>query len=169
MTGEYPVGTFVEDGRRYQVRLEARIEPAQLRATGATIDHEPIPADAVEFAISGSVYYAKSDGTRDRRYADCLSCGQVIDDLRKIKSPRAQHIADLWERWHLNGMRPNCAHMGHQTYTPGLACPAGLPLPQPDDNVSRRPAVYTSGSAWLFEPIPAEVLAELRQLFPNAG
>ena len=54
------------------------------------------------------------------------------------------------ERWHLNGMRANCAHFADQTYHPGEACAE---------------TGYQSGSAWLFEPVPPEVLAELRRLF----
>ena len=195
MRQDYPFGTFTENGRRYQVALEARIEtiPAELRATGRTIHHEPIPADALEVAISGTTYYAKRDGTRDRRYTDCAGCGQIVDDLRKVPGPRAQRIADLWTRWHLNGMRANCAHMPDQTYTPGRTCyrvpgchpyrEAPLVGPQPVTNraalrgrtcadcgaAAPAPAHgYRSGTAWLYEPIPADVLAELRAYFPNA-
>jgi hypothetical protein len=187
---DYPFGTFNENGRRYQVRLECRIEPAQLRATGRTIDHGPIPADAVEIAITGTVWRANRDGTRDRRYVDCVSAGQVIDDLRRVPGERAARIATLWDRWHLNGMRPNCAHMPDQTYTPGRVCyavpnchpyrEAPLVGPQPVPNrVATRgrtcadcdgpagdPAHgYHSGASWLFEPVPPEIIDELRRTF----
>jgi hypothetical protein len=193
MRTDYPFGTFTENGRRYQVALECRIEPAQLRATGRTIYHEPIPADALEVAISGTTYHAKRDGTRDRRYTDCASCGQITDDLRKCAGARAQRIAELWDRWHLNGMRANCAHMPDQTYTPGRVCyavpnshpyrEAPLVGPQPVPNrtalrgrtcadCTRTAAAdvhgYRSGTSWLYEPIPADVLAELRRYFPSA-
>jgi len=150
VNAEYPFGTFVEDGQRYQVRLECRIEPAQLRATGQTIEHAPIPIGAVEVSICGTVWPATRNGSRDRRYHDCVSAGQIVDDLRKVGTSRALRIADLWERWHLNGMRPNCSHMPTTEYLPGLKCPK---------------TGYASGTAWLFEPLPADVLAELRQTF----
>jgi hypothetical protein len=147
---EYPFGTFTEDGRKYQVRLEFRIEPAQLRATGQTIDHAPIPADALEVAICGTVWPAKRDGSRDRRYRDCAAAGQIIEELRKVGTARVQRVADLWDRWHLNGMRPNCSHMATTEYARGLTCPA---------------TGYESGTAWLYESLPADVLAELRATF----
>lgn len=159
-------GHFTDHGRRYIVFVEPRIEPAQLRATGRTIDHEPIPEDAIEFAVSGLTYHAERDGSRDRRYTDCVAAGQITDDLARIPSDRARHMLELWQRWHLNGMRPNCRHMPDQRYTPGLPCPAGLPLdPNPQDSVSRIPATYTSGSAWLYEPIPPDALDDIRRTF----
>lgn len=146
-------GTFTEYGRRSVVYLELRISPAQSIGRGFTVDHAPVPADAVEVSITGSVHYAKADGSRDLRYTEGYAYGQVLDELRKVRNPRARRIAELWDRWHLNGMRANCAHMpalnGH--YSAGYPCDAGTG--------------YTSGSAWLYEPIPAEIIAELRALF----
>lgn len=145
-------GTFREDGRRYLVMLEPELSAARLRDNPAarTITHGPIAADALSFSVSGVVYLAKSDGTRDRRYREGIAYGQISDELRKVKTARAQHVADLWDRWHLNDMRANCAHMPDQTYHAGLTCPE---------------TGYQSGSAWLYEPIPAGVLADLRATF----
>lgn len=160
MITDVPFGTFTEDGRRYQFRASLRIEPAQAlrNPNGQTWEHEPIPPDAVEVAISGLTYYANKDGSRDRRYSDCVSGGQNIDDLRKVKNSRAQRLAELWDRWHLNGMRAHCAHMVDV-----------LPFLRPDYDSRKHltcpESGYQYGRAWLYEPIPAEIVAELRALF----
>lgn len=154
-----PFGTFFEDdGRRYQVRCELRIEPAQLRATGQTIEHEPIPADALEVSITGVVYHANKDGSRDRRYTEGVSYGQVTEDLHKVKNSRAQRLAELWDRWHLNGMHAECVHMRETL--------KGLPTDY-DARKGVRCSVtgYEYGRAWLFETVPAEVIDELRAMF----
>ena len=111
-------------------------------------------ADALEVAFSGTVYVGRRNGyAPDRRY-NPVSYGQVVEDLRRAQSSQAQRIAYLWERWHLNGMRPNCTHMPTIEYTPGLTCPE---------------TGYESGTEWLYEPIPADVLAEIRRIFPHAA
>lgn len=146
MYSERMFGSYRDEtlGRVY-VAADLRIEPAQLRATGQTIEHEPIAPDAAGVAISGESWYKARNGSRMD-----LGFGQNIDDLRRVKTTAAQRVAELWDRWHLNGLRANCAHMGTQDCTPGLACPV---------------TGYESGSAWLYEPVPDAVLVELVILF----
>jgi hypothetical protein len=154
---------------RYVVYAGLEIRPAQHRVTGQTVTHGIIPPDALEVAITGSTYHATRDGSRDRRYADMVSGGQNIDDVRAIGSTRAKRIADLWDRWHLNGMRAACVHQaaaaaeiqaaakmrGYAQDRERWAALSALPCPEG----------YRYGSAWLYEPVPDDVLAELRHLF----
>lgn len=108
---EIPFGSFTDpDGITYQVAAELRITPAQLIGHGQTVDHEPIPPDALEVSIVGSTYRATVNGARDLRYRDIVSGGQNLEDFRRV--PRARRLVRLWEAWHLNGMRPGCAHQG---------------------------------------------------------
>lgn len=165
MNAEVRVGSYSEDGRRFGVYAELTIEPAQAVGRGYTVDHSPIEAGALDVAIMGSVWYLTAAGDRDRRYSEGIAYGQVQDYLSKCGQETARRIFELWQRWHLNGMRANCAHMPDQKYTPGLACPEGGRNIPPPDGVSRIVPVYTSGSAWLFEPVPDAILAELRRLF----
>jgi hypothetical protein len=214
MRTEVQAGTFFEDGRRHAVYVDLEIRPAQMIGRGQTIDHAPIPADAVEVAITGAAYYATADGSRDRRYREGYAYGQIIDELRKVKSTRAARIAELWDSLHLNGMQALCAHQGEEwTCTRDLndetretvrriggdadsiapnVCNTlngwpifrALDLRYPkrgdachacgrnrwDEPTDACPLTgYRAGTAWLYAPVPAEALTELRHLFgkPN--
>ena len=56
-----------------------------------------------KLSLSG-VAGAKSNG-------DCLgSCGQCQEYLLEIKTQEAKRLFEIWNKWHLNDMRPNCEH-----------------------------------------------------------
>lgn len=71
-------------------------------------------------------------------------------------------LLDVWKRWHMNGMRAECEHQRALGWTydthrdPDPAAPGaphvGLPCPECD---------YRIGSAWLYEPVPDDVVAFL--------
>jgi hypothetical protein len=96
---------------------------------------------------------------RTRR--DIESGGQIqdhiLDDVATWIVPREKvaRLAELWNRWHLNHMRAACEHQRERGETwqthPSAQCPE---------------CGYKLGHAWLYEPIPADVLAEL-QHWPN--
>jgi hypothetical protein len=168
-TQKIRAGTFREDGRRYAVILEYREQPAQAlrNPDGRTIAHEPVPADALEVAITGEVWRATEVGNVDRRFSDGQAFGQILEDLRKVPGVRAARITELWDRWHLNGMRAACEHQTER------AADIYRRMPNYSDNDARWselrslpcPQGYSYGSAWLYEPIPTDVLDELRRLF----
>lgn len=70
---------------------------------------------------------------------------------------RCRELADLGDRWHLNGMRAACAHQS---------------VVWEDSDYGRRPSLtltepcslsgYRYGSAWLADPMPADVLSYFR-------
>ena len=132
-------------------------------ANGQTVNGlVPLPG-RLEVSICGEVYDARG------RH---LHGGQCVDALRRLvqegSSPgpgltRADlwRLLELWERWHLNGMRAACAHQRGrgETYTthPGAAC---------------QDCGYRLGSAWLTEPLPPDVEAfvlDLRRLPGSRG
>ena len=212
--GAVPFGVYTDPDHhdRYAVYLTLRISPAQHRGTGHTVEHGPIPDDALEVAISGEVWHARQDGARDRRFTGGCEYGQCRDSLARVGTARALRVAELWDRWHLNGMRGGCAHQS-ETWTctrdanaetretvrriggdpdsiPAAPCGTlnGWPEvrrlfgehPYPhrgdaclscgrnrwDEPTDACPVSgYRYGTAWLFEPVPADVLAELRRLF----
>lgn len=89
-------------------------------------------------------------------------------------------LRDIWDRWHLNGMRPGSPNQedwkranpydrdrhGHDHYAwvTGALTQAGL---NPDPNFARADGKpYRYGSAWLYEEVPADVLEWLYHLPP---
>jgi hypothetical protein len=201
MTGNIFAGYFraYEGGPLSKLTLEARIEPAQAlrNPNSETVTHTPVPAGALELAISGE--YRE---TTSRRH-DIDGGGQTLDALRQVidqdidvrgvtRPPTSdlRRILDIWERWHLNGMRAACAHQaadGWRTRRIDPNKPAdtyGLHFEgqthaswnllgwiRPDehpDGLLAKPhpeCGYRYGSAWLYEPLPGDVLADVRRIF----
>ena len=111
-------------------------------------------------------------------------CGQCRDLPIEIyadgwDADMVDRLRDIWKRWHLNGMRAGSPNQeewmranpydrdrhgsDHYAWVTGALAQAGL---NPDPNYARgvdgRP--YSYGSAWLYEPVPAEVLQWLNDL-----
>lgn len=130
--------------------LELRIEPAQMIEHGKTIDLKPIPKSAKEISVTG-----QSTG----------HCGQMTDQLRGSGVAELNRICELWDRWHLNGMKAGNRKQLEYIEQNGLGgdydaiCKAlgAAGLLEVDG--------YKYGSAWLYEPVPAKVVNELKKLF----
>jgi hypothetical protein len=146
--------SFVASGERCSVTVET--QPAQQRASGLTIDLKPIPADAFELSITG-----ESSG----------SAGQCTDSIRAAGAGNADvaHLCDIWERWHLNGLKAGTRAQQHglaqldpqpREYEARKASLAEMGL-DPDRNTAPDRPPYSYGSAWLFEPVPVAVMEEL--------
>lgn len=71
-----------------------------------------------------------------------MACGQA-----QGSAPRA--LVELWDRWHLNGMRSACAHQRALGWTcdthPAVACPE---------------CGFRLGTAWLYEELPGDFVAQ---------
>ncbi|HTE40301.1 MAG TPA: hypothetical protein VK629_05710 [Steroidobacteraceae bacterium] len=153
---------FVLNSER--VRIVATVKPAQKVAPHLTIDLKPIPTDAMELSITG----------------ECSgSSGQCADSIRENAAgvPDVLRLCDIWDRWHLNGMKAGTRAQ--------LAAIEQMPAPIVGDHYKAVTAYldecgllidtntgtvrvpgdpgegYKYGTAWLFEPVPAEVLTEL--------
>lgn len=134
------------------VSLELRIAPARMIGHGKTIDLKPIPRSAKEISITG----------------ECTGrCGQMTDTLRGSGVAELDRICELWDRWHLNGIKAGnrkqleCIEMNgfkgdHEAMCNGLK-QFGLLVADG----------YKYGSAWLYEPVPAKVVNELKKLFAS--
>lgn len=126
--------------------------PARNQAT-VTLELRDTPKGP-EVSITGAIW--EPIGKRNR---DCLSCGQNLDTMREYLSGNAtfMRLHALWSRWHLNGMRAECEHQRErgETWTshPSAECPD---------------CGYKLGHAWLYEPIPADVLALVNALLDGS-
>ena len=162
-----------EYGRRMRetVYLNVELRSRESVAPHMTIEHQPITT-YTELAITADIYEGKRD----------IGGGQSIDALREIANDlnsqpegfsrdRLRRIVDIWERWHLNGLRAACIHQrtsAEALYTafPGysnnearwtvlstLFCPEG----------------YSYGHSWLVEPLPEDIEREVRSTFGFPG
>lgn len=125
-----------------------------------TMEHEQI-GEYTEFTATGVIYrnggdYSAGQCLDHLRLIDWTAWGWTLDDVRSLRM--------IWERWHLNGMRAECAHLERQwedsTYGkrlkldgPGTVCPE---------------SGYRMGRAWLVEPLPDIIITEVQRLLAVA-
>lgn len=107
-----------------------------------TIDHTEIKG---YWTVSFSGYIANRLGTH------WLQGGQCQDRLREL-APEHARLYDLWQRWHLNHLRPACCHQRTGSYD------------DPEIREQVCPEGYRYGSAWLVEPLPEDVLGQIREM-----
>lgn len=125
------------------------------RAGVTTINHESVD-EFLSLGIMGTVWR-----TRHRTNEDCESAGQIVDHIDPativpadgLRLGDIERLCEIWRRWHLNDMRANCAHQAHV-----------WPLPKDLATIPVCPETgYKYGTAWLVEPLPAEVEAWVRE------
>lgn len=161
---DIPIGTWTADeGQRRRASYRMTVSfglKVNAEREYITMEHEQI-GEYVEFTASGGIY----------RNGGESSFGQNLDNLRSIDKVAYPWTRDdirslrmIWERWHLNGMHAECAHLEHQyedsTYGKrlkldgeGTVCPVNG---------------YKMGRAWLVEPLPDIVITEVRRLLALA-
>lgn len=114
-----------------------------------------------ELSICGSIW--------DAKHYDCECCGQCLDTIKEYLPDNAEfsRICDIWEQYHLNDMNSgskaqtdflNALKATGWQYSYESACKelkeAGLYFDKG----------YKYGSAWLYRPIPDNVLTEIKEL-----
>ena len=139
-----------------------------------------------ELSVCGTIWNAT--------HTDHASGGQNIDELARLfpNDKRLARLREIWERWHLNGMRAGCEHQRAEkwherpidpskpTNTYGQWCGERGPTTwnmltwvtkkdHPQGLMCEPCPVcgYKYGTAWLHEPLPPEIIAELCEMFPG--
>lgn len=163
----------------YRVVAEISLRDADPERATTSTTHEAIPMPA-ELGIIWEVVETR------RPVNGYYAGGQVGPEDRVITrrhendaTPEtAELINALWERWHLNTMHGECAHM-----------PAFDDIVVPDDYTPERPTYgendrkqryalahivcpesgYRWGHSWLAESMPADVLAQVESLIVNGA
>lgn len=64
-----------------------------------------------------------------------------------------RRLLDIWERWHLNGMRAGCSHQRAMDWNRDEHLDKPCPI-----------CGYKYGCGWIFEPVPDEVIEWLFNL-----
>ena len=138
------------DGSRIWLEIELRQQPSAGRQT---IEHEPA-GEYLELSISGLSVL--------KHQSRVSGGGQNVDEVRRVVEPaegwtRAElrRLTEIWDRWHLNGMKAGCAHMPMNAWVGKTKCPV-----QAADPEIKKP--YVHGSSWLVEPLPEDVVRQVR-------
>jgi hypothetical protein len=161
-------GTFVPYPGGPTVRLRVTLELAPSGADRQTVDHGTAPAGTLCLAVQGTAYA----GTRFE------SGGQNRDDLRAVIErgdpalPREDlaSLLALWERWHCNDLKAGCVHQAADVAARTDEYRGGARYGTPEyraimaEQQAACPLGYRWGSEWLTEPLPADVVAEVRRL-----
>lgn len=152
MESRYFVGRD-DEGHRYFVLV--RLGPDELNDLSRfySVEHDYVSRDEPVLSMT----YEQID-----KRGGVQGCGAGVADLHKYvtKPASAQllRMGQIAERWHLNGMRAGCAHqkVAYETDRYGRRIPSlRLTLPCPVTG-------YKYGTAWLVEPLPREVVEEIR-------
>ena len=152
ITFERFVGTD-DQGHRYYVEVEIGPDALNDLSYFNTTEHEP----ATKRTPTLSMTYREVN-PRGRR--DWVSGGAGVPDLpaRVTKSLAVlKRMAAVAERWHLNGMRAGCAHQVPVMETDQY----GRTVPSLDLTPPCPLTGYKYGHAWLVEPLPADIIAEV--------
>lgn len=158
------IGTWDDEGGRKHaliVTITLRVGDSAGDLSGRgfkTIEHEPVKPGALGVSFT----HEENERAQNGRWMD-VGGGAGAGDVESVTefadgwdAPRAQRLKELASRWHLNTLKAGCAHMTlpqDQSYDArkDITCEAGTG--------------YKYGSAWLVEPLPAEVLSELVDAF----
>jgi len=130
-----------------------------------SVNHEVVPAGSTKrLSITGTVWQ-KGNHWRD---GDIVSAGQCDGALLEIVEPTAPwtlgEIAELhalWKRWHLNDMRAGCVHQTKIVYENDNYGGRRVALNE-TTAANDCPMKYRYGSAWLCEPLPADVIERVQ-------
>lgn len=117
--------------------------------------------EAYELAICGEIW--------DGKKYDIECGGQCLNEISKhIKTPEFKRIRQIWEQYHLNDMKAGTKlqcqaielweRRGNK-YDYTAACEHLKVIGLYEDEG------YKYGHQWLFEPIPAEIITEIKKLF----
>jgi hypothetical protein len=160
-----------------RVKLEVELRRRETVSPHLDVDLNPCQ-EFTELSIVGEVWNAA--GT------DITSGGQNRDTVAKhfSESPAVRRLLEIWERWHCNGMKPGTREQ--ERYLADARVKVEYPKSQYEADcavlekanlrvVTGGPEVpnahgaavrrnYTYGSAWLCEPLPADVEAEVVRL-----
>ena len=155
--------------RIHSVTLELELRKAHWYCGKRTVELEPAREDLLELTICGEIKNGNGGGF--------YSGGQNISEVVSYyPTKRLQRIQEIWERYHLNGMKAGTSkqkevldahkktlskkereefNQDHYANCLKVLEAAGL----------KEDRGYTYGSAWLIEEIPADIIEEIKALF----
>ena len=160
-----------EFGYKRSLKVDIEIEIRRSEWKGKTIDLENVSEKNV-LAITGDVWNVKQ--------SDVIMCGQIQNEIRRwinenkfkelyIDKDKLLKILEIWDRWHLNDLhagtrrqRETIKEWRKKNNITGYAFDKEVEYLKSiglyEDNG------YRYGSAWLYEPLPSEVIEFVEKL-----
>lgn len=145
---------YPSESQIYKATID--IEIRRMEGEFETVDHRLINAYE-ELSIVGDI-----TGKHQR---NPWACGQVKSILREMVpcsiegderawSDGERQLLDIWDRWHLNGMKAPCIHQGMVPH----GKPYGVFKVYAAEETAKCPKGYRWGSKWLVEELDPNVL-----------
>lgn len=141
-----------KDGSRFYLTLNLRHSE---RSNAQTVEHEPITEyDSVTF-MGAIAEGRRKNATTTGQIVGLLTYRDEFKPVNGFTEDDLQNIVQIWHEWHCNDMNAACAHMG----------PGALKRWQ-ETGIGDvcETSGYRYGSAWLVKPLPAEVVAKVREI-----
>lgn len=145
-----------KEGRGVFLTVELTRRGPEFTTTGQLIERETVThqkvAEWLELSISGVVQGGEGGQIQEAidqmNYA--ILSGKQIGEISEIRQ--------IWDRWHLNGMKAGCVHQMAGDYDrpeiSGQVCPV---------------TGYKYGRAWLVDPLPPEVAEKVKSWGAGQG
>lgn len=136
-------------GHKYYLNVEIR----PMQGAGLDVNHQPVTGAPV-ISMSGAIISKYGSREYERGW---ISAGQCLDSFSDItqftnrwSAGELGDILAIWSAYHLNEMNSHCAHQDSDVEWDAVA-PCSV-------------TGYKAGSAWLYAPIPNNVLITLTGL-----
>jgi len=146
-----------KDNRIFSVDIKVKKEKKEKKEK-MTIDHKKITGFYV-LSISGNEKKASKWLGGGQNYKGILT--EINDDnIKEYYHDKYKiiEIIDIWKRWHLNDLQPNCKHQK------SFDCNVSNFEELADKQTKKCPQGYKYGSAWLVEPLPVDIIQQLLKL-----
>lgn len=128
-----------------------------------TVDHRDVET-VTRLSMTGKVH----EGHR----REPVVAGQCKEALLEVTIPvgfTMEQVHDMhatWDRWHLNDMKAACAH---QTVVWETHPRYGYRQPSLDQTPRCPKTGYRYGHAWLYDPLPSDVLAKVKRFIDTGS
>ena len=154
-----------------RAELEIELRERQPGNWRRATDLEPCN-DGIELSICASTWQRGEYG----RWLE-WSAGQCIEAIEESfgSIPEIKKLCSIWRRWHLNGMRAGTvvqeralesmdsdAYSSFESHYDRACAHLGSALLYEDRG-------YRYGTAWLFEPLPEDVIADIQNICGALG
>ena len=114
--------------------------------------------------------FTMSAGVWDSKRDDMLCCGQMCDELPELypNNKLVKRLVEIWGKYHLNDMNAGTERQEQALYN------AGKDKADYTEQCEYLKSIglyfdgnYEYGSAWLFRPIPENIIEEIEKIILN--